>query len=170
MLFNKDMIKSFLMMLCMFTTLTVQAQSADERIGILMNESRWFELERELKNTPADSVNPFLHKMAAAITHHYFNRPDSACIVLGDLLNNHQKELGDNTFSMAMLMGMNLARTGRYTEAADLIQNLYDQLKTQGADSTQTDGLLILVRQYRAFADKPQSAGHCIRQVLTAYR
>lgn len=140
-------------MLCMFTTLTVQAQSADERIGILMNESRWFELERELKNTPADSVNPFLHKMAAAITHHYFNRPDSACIVLGNLLNNHQKELGDNTFSMAMLMGMNLARTGRYTEAADLIQNLYDQLKTQGADSTQTDGLLILVRQYRAFAD-----------------
>ena len=81
--------------------LASQAQNADGRIGTCMNEGRWFDLAHELNVTPADSVNPILYKMAVAMTHHYFNRPDSACTVLGDLLNNHQEELGDNTLSMA---------------------------------------------------------------------
>ena len=108
--------------------LASQAQNADGRIGTCMNEGRWFDLAHELNVTPADSVNPILYKMAVAMTHHYFNRPDSACTVLGDLLNNHQEELGDNTLSMAVLMGMNLARTDRYAEAADLMQSLCGQL------------------------------------------
>ena len=51
--------------------LASQAQNADGRIGTCMNEGRWF-----------DPVNPILYKMAVAMTHHYFNRPDSACTVL----------------------------------------------------------------------------------------
>lgn len=86
--------------------------------------------------------------MAVAITHHFFNRPDSACSVLGDLLNNHQEELGDNTLSMATLMGMNLARANHYAEAADVMQGIYDQLKA-GADR----GYRMCALQYRAFAD-----------------
>lgn len=133
--------------------LASQAQNADGRIGTCMNEGRWFDLAHELNVTPADSVNPILYKMAVAMTHHYFNRPDSACTVLGDLLNNHQEELGDNTLSMAVLMGMNLARTDRYAEAADLMQSLCGQLEAMGADSTQTAGLSIMARQYRVFAE-----------------
>lgn len=45
------------------------------------------------------------------MTYHYFNQPDSACIMSGDLLNNHQKELGGNTLNMAILLGMNPARS-----------------------------------------------------------
>lgn len=130
--------KRILTILCLLATLTAQAQNADERIGTLISGSRWFDLARELKVTPADSVNPMLHKMATALTHHYFNRPDSACIVLEDLLNNYPEALGDNTLSMAMLMGVNLARTDRYAEAAGLIQDICSQLAAQGVDSTQS--------------------------------
>lgn len=145
--------KITLTLLNVLFALSIQAQNADGRIGALMGESRWFDLAHELKVTPADSVNPLLHKMALAMTYHYFNQSDSACIVLGDLLNNHQEELGSNTLNMAVLMGMNLARTDHYAEAADLMQDLCSQLKAQGADSTQTEGLIILERQYRAFAN-----------------
>lgn len=145
--------KRFITMLCLLATLSMQAQNADERIGMLMNESRWFELAHELQITSVDSVNPLLGKMAAAMTCHYFNRPDSACMLLGDLLNNHQEALGNNTLSMAVLMGMNLARTDHYTEAAALMHDLCDQMEALGADSTQTRGLLLLAQQYRVFAD-----------------
>ena len=140
-------------LLCLPIALMAQAQNADARFGKLLNESRWFELAGELKGTPPDSVHPLLYKMAKAMTYHNFNQPDSACAVIGDLLNNHQKELGGNTLSMAALLGMNLARLDRYAEAADLMQDLYDQLKAQGVDSTQTKGFFSLARQYRVFAD-----------------
>ncbi len=145
--------KKILVLFSLLITLSVQAQNADERIGTLMGEGRWFDLAQELNVTPADSVNPLLRKMALAMTYHYFNQSDSACVVLNDLLNNHQEELGGNTLSMAVLLGMNLARTDRYAEAAGLIQNLCDQLKVQGADSTQTEGLFSLAQQYHALAN-----------------
>lgn len=146
------MLKKFLTLLCLLAPLAVQAQNADMRFGTLMNEGRWFELERARKTTPKDSIHPLLYKMATAMTHHYFNRPDSACIVLTDLLTNHQQELGDNTLNMVMLLGINQARTDRYAEAADLMQSLYDQLTAQGVDSTQTADYATLIRQWRALA------------------
>lgn len=146
------MLKKFLTLLCLLAPLALQAQNADMRFGTLMNEGRWFELERALKTTPKDSLHPLLYQMATAMTHHYFNRPDSACTVLTDLLTNHQQELGGNTLSMAILMGMNLAHTDRYAEAADLMQSLYDQLTAQGMDSTQTADYAALIRQWKALA------------------
>ena len=59
--------------------ITAHAQDADTRIGTMMGENRWFDLAQELDDTPPDSVTPLLHDMATAMTHHYFNRPDSAC-------------------------------------------------------------------------------------------
>lgn len=145
--------KRLFLLLFLFASLVMRAQTADGRLGRLMNENRWFDLKRELKTTPADSVHPMLYKMAQALTCHYFNQPDSACVVLGDLLNNHQPELGDNTLSMAWLMVMNLARVDRYAEAADLAQSLHDQLRAQGVDSAQTQNYLVMARLYRVFAD-----------------
>ncbi len=146
------MAKILFLFFCFVLPLTIRAQNADERIGRFMSESRWFDLARELKVTPMDSVTPLLHQMAVAMTHHYFNRPDSACIVLGDLLNNNQQELGSNTLGMATLMGVNLARTEHYAEAAGLIQSLYDQLTAQNVDSTQTENYRVLAQQYNTYA------------------
>lgn len=133
------MLKKICTIFCLFVSLSIQAQNVDVRIGQLINESNWFELEHELKATPANSISPFLRQLATAMTHHYFNRPDSACTVLSDLLTNHQQELGEQTMNMVILYSVNLARIGHYNDAAELLQNLYDQLTAMGTDSTLTE-------------------------------
>lgn len=146
------MFKKLLLVSCLFVSINIQAQVADVRIGQLINESNWFELERELKDTPANSISPFLRQLATAMTHHYFNRPDSACTVLADLLNNHPQELGDKTMGMVILLSTNLARIGRYNDAAELLQNLYAQLTAMITDSTLTEPYKAQAKQYRALA------------------
>lgn len=56
------MMKKILVLSCLFASLNVQAQHADARISMLMNESRWFDLAQELKTTPADSVTPWVRQ------------------------------------------------------------------------------------------------------------
>lgn len=146
------MLKNLLLASCLFVSINIQAQNADVRIGQLINESNWFELEHELKATPADSISPFLRQLATAMTHHYFNRPDSACTVLSDLLTNHQQELGDQTITMVIRLSTNLARIGHYNDAANLFQNLYDQLAAMWTDSTMTVPYRTQAQQYRAMA------------------
>lgn len=146
------MLKKLLLASCLIVSINIQAQNADVRIGQLINESNWFELEHELKTAPADSISPFLRQLATAMAHHYFNRPDSACTVLADLLNNHQQELGDQTMSTVILLSTNLARIGHYNDAADLLQNLYDQLTAMRTDSTLTEPYKAQAQQYRALA------------------
>ena len=146
------MLKKLCTIFCLLVFLSIQAQNADVRVGQLINESNWFELEQTLKTTPADSISPFLRQLATAMTHHYFNRPDSACVVLYDLLSNHQQELGDYTINMVLLYSANLARTGHYNDAADLLENLYSQLAAMGIDSTQIASYRDQVQQYRALA------------------
>lgn len=146
------MLRKLLLASCMFVSINIHAQNADVRVGQFINESNWFELEHELKTTPTDSISPFLRQLATAMTHHYFNRPDSACVVLYDLLSNHQHELGDYTMNMVLLYSANLARTGHYNDAADLLQNLYEQLTAMGTDSTLTEPYKAQVQQYRALA------------------
>lgn len=144
------MFKKICTIFCLLISLGIQAQNVDVRVGQLINESNWFELEQTLKTTPADSISPFLRQLATAMTHHYFNRPDSACVVLYDLLSNHQQELGDYTMNMVLLYSANLARIGHYNDAADLLQNLYNQLTAMGTDSTLTEPYKAQVQQYRA--------------------
>ncbi len=142
------MMRKILVLSCLFASLNVQAQHADARISQLMNESRWFDLAQELKTTPADSVTPWVRQMGVAMTHYFFNRPDSACMVLTDLLGKHQQELGDHTLNMVALLAVNLGRTEQYADAAGLIRNLCDQLGALGMDSTQTAPYRMMARQY----------------------
>lgn len=141
------MMRKILVLSCLFASLNVQAQHADARISQLMNESRWFDLAQELKTTPADSVTPWVRQMGVAMTHYFFNRPDSACMVLTDLLGKHQQELGDHTLNMVVLLAVNLGRTEQYADAAGLIRNLCDQLGALGMDSTQTAPYRMMARQ-----------------------
>ena len=53
------MFKKICTIFCLLVSLSMQAQNADIRIGQLVNESNWFELEQALKETPAGSVSPF---------------------------------------------------------------------------------------------------------------
>lgn len=146
------MMRKILVLSCLFASLNVQAQHADARISQLMNESRWFDLAQELNTTPADSVTPWVRQMGVAMTHYFFNRPDSACMVLTDLLGKHQQELGDHTLNMVVLLAVNLGRTEQYADAAGLIRNFCDQLGALGMDSTLTAPYRMLASQYGILA------------------
>ena len=118
--------KKLLLAICLATAQTALAQTADTRIGTLINESNWFELKRTMEVTPRDSVSPLLYRMGTAMTAHYFNRPDSACVAIGTVLNEHQEEIGgQNSVNMAALMATNLTRCGRYEEAAADLYTMY---------------------------------------------
>lgn len=54
--------------------------------------------------------------------------------------------------NMVLLYSANLARTGHYNDAADLLQNLYSQLAAMGMDSTQIAPYRSQAQQYRALA------------------
>ena len=41
------MLKKLLLASCLFVSINIQAQNADVRIGQLINESNWFELEHK---------------------------------------------------------------------------------------------------------------------------
>lgn len=134
--------KKLLAGLLLLTSQLVAAQSADERIGTLINERRWFDLQRELQITPADSLLPMLHTLGNSVVKHYFNQPESACKFITTLLQNFQQEIGgENAVNMAYFLGSNLARQGLYKDAAELVQGLVDQLKAQQANSDQVAAL-----------------------------
>ena len=87
------------------------------------------------------------------MTAHYFNRPDSACIAIGTVLNEHQEEIGgQNSVNMAALMATNLTRCTRYEEAAALMQSLAQQLQAQGVDSATTASILKAADLYTMYA------------------
>lgn len=145
--------KKLLLALCLATVQTVSAQTADQHIGTLINESNWFELKRTMDETPRDSVSPLLYWMGTAMTAHYFNRPDSACVAIGTVLNEHQEEIGgQNSVNMAALMATNLTRCGRYEEAAALMQSLAQQLQAQGVDTATTASVLKAADLYTMYA------------------
>ena len=145
--------KKLLLALCLATVQTVSAQTADQHIGTLINESNWFELKRTMDETPRDSVSPLLYQMGTALTAHYFNRPDSACTAIGILLNEYQPELGpQNAVNMATLLATDLTRSNRYQEAAALMQSLAGQLQAQGVDTATTAPILQAADLYTAYA------------------
>ena len=142
-----------LLAICLATAQTALAQTADTRIGTLINESNWFELKRTIETTPRDSVSPLLYRMGTAMTAHYFNRPDSACVAIGTVLNEHQEEIGgQNSVHMVSLMATNLTRCGRYEEAAALMQSLAEQLQTQGVDTATTAAIRKAADVYAMYA------------------
>lgn len=145
--------KKLLLALCLATVQTVSAQTADQHIGTLINESNWFELKRTMDETPRDSVSPLLYQMGTALTAHYFNRPDSACTAIGILLNEYQPELGpQNAVNMATLLATDLTRSNRYQEAAALMQSLAQQLQAQGVDTATTASILKAADLYTMYA------------------
>ena len=110
------------------------AQDADRRAGELINGSDYFTLERMMRSPEARRLSPFMHRLASALTAHYFNRSAEACIHIDSLLRENQAELGTESYmSMAFLMGRNLAGAGRYAEAAEFLDSMAVRMRASGA-------------------------------------
>lgn len=139
--------------LCLLVPQLIAAQSANERVTTLINENRWFDLQRELQVT-SDSLSPMLRTMSTALAKHYLNQPEAAIQSITTLLNQHQQEIGtENALNMAFLIGVNLARQGKYKDAAEHIQGLRAQLKAQQVDNSQTTGIQEVADRYKIYDD-----------------
>ena len=125
----KRLILFFSLCLCLSAAL---AQTADERVGHMLNTSDWFALER---GYPAlkDSVQaPFLRVMAESLAAVYFGRDDEAVSLIDSLVRNYQDYIGfDNTKNMVLVQSQTEARRQRYAKAAEIVGNFISQVKAQ---------------------------------------
>ena len=85
-------ILSTIIALFFFTSFSF-AQSANDKIGEMMNNGQWFEL-REYLQTENDSVSPFMEKFANAMLVHFFNQPELAVENSQALIKDFSEDLG----------------------------------------------------------------------------
>ena len=103
------------------------AQSADDKVGDMMNNSQWFEL-RDFLNTTTDSVTPFLKDFAEAMLAHFFNKPEEAVKLSSALINSGNLDLG-NVLSVSQLMAIDMGTLGKHESAAQMLTQIVNQTK-----------------------------------------
>lgn len=125
--------KLFLLIGVLFLFISASAQQADMRIGELINKSDWFTLEEEYPTLKDSVQTKFLKLLAEIMIDNNFNRPEDARQKIGELLSNHQQEIGfDNTCNMVSLAAVIDGQCGNYAQAADNIKDFLGQIKTSG--------------------------------------
>lgn len=118
-----------------FLTTFSYAQSADEKVGEMMNNNHWFEL-REYLQTENDSASPFMANFANAMLAHFFNNPKSAVESSQALIKNFSEDLGiGNILSVGQIIAINQSKLGENTSAAHTLSQILDSTK-QFLDST----------------------------------
>lgn len=125
--------KLLLSIVLTFTTLSTFAQSADDRVGEMMNSGQWFELRDFLQNS-TDSVNPFLSDFAEAMLAHFFNKPEEAIELSSALINSGNLDRG-NVLSVSQLIAVDMGVLGQNEKAAQVLTQILNQTK-QYLDST----------------------------------
>lgn len=113
--------------LSVFIVLSSFAQSADDKVGDMMNNSQWFEL-RDFLSTNTDSVTPFLNDFAEAMLSHFFNKPEEAVRLSAALINSGELDLG-NVLSVSQLMAIDMGTLGKHESAAQMLTQIIDQTK-----------------------------------------
>ena len=126
-------------------------QSIDNQINNAMNNGKWSEV-RELYLTHQNEIEiPVFHPLSKFFIAHFYNQPDSALYYGMELLNKYQAQLG-SVSSVVILLAEDLAKSGKYQEATDMLKQYNDAMKTYGV--TTPPNLLALENQYRAIAQK----------------
>ena len=114
--------KLFLLAAVLFS-IPVFSQSADERIGTLINQSDWFGLEENYPILKDSMQVDFLKLMSEIMIDYNFNRPDKAISGIRKLLTNHQNEIGgSNVLGMTILACQIDGLRGNYASAAQNAQ------------------------------------------------
>ncbi|MDE7347632.1 MAG: retroviral-like aspartic protease family protein [Muribaculaceae bacterium] len=119
--------KLLIAILLALASLSSFAQSADDKVGDMMNNSQWFEL-RDFLNTTTDSVTPFLKDFAEAMLAHFFNKPEEAVKLSSALINSGNLDLG-NVLSVSQLMAIDMGTLGKNESAALMLTQIVNQTK-----------------------------------------
>lgn len=118
-----------LSLFCAIISVISFAQSADEKIGDMMNNSQWFEL-RDFFVSNTDSVSPFLEEFAKAMLAHFFNDPTEAVQYSQSLINNYGSELDlGNVLSVSQLMALDLQKLGKNNAASEVLSQVLASTK-----------------------------------------
>lgn len=133
-------------------TLLLYAQSIDKQITNVMNHGEWSKLRELYFSYKSDVQTPMLHPLSRFFVAHFYNQPDSALYYGMELLNKYQAQLGNSISSVVILLVEDLAKSGKYQEATDILKRYNDAMKTYGV--TTPSNLLALENQYRAIAQK----------------
>lgn len=99
----------------------------DSELIELINSNQWFKVyDYSLNNK--DSISEIFDLCAKSYCDTYFNRPESAMLNIGTLLNKYSNELGgNNVFNYTVLLVNNLAEAGKYNEAIAILKDIIKQ-------------------------------------------
>lgn len=148
--------KKVLLLLSFLVSVPAFSQSADERIGALINQADWFGLEEAYPVLKDSMQADFLKLMSEIMINSFFNRPDEATDGIRKLLINHQPEIGAlNAFNMAILSCQTEGFKGNYSAAAQQAQNMINQVKAQGDDKETFGGLEEIFNFYNSLSSIP---------------
>ncbi|MDE7024691.1 MAG: retropepsin-like domain-containing protein [Paramuribaculum sp.] len=144
--------KYIILVLGLLGAISAFAQSADEKVGALMNQGKWFEL-REFYETNADSVHPFLDLFGKAMLANFFNRPEEAATLCDRLLNSGQLDLG-NVVSVGSILCSNLSKLGLNEKAVQILESINASIAPyhQHLDSATIAGIKTNIALYKALS------------------
>lgn len=126
----------------------IKAQEADQKIGLLINNSDWFTLEEKYPILRDEMQSEMLKKLSEAMTGLYFNRPEAAMKAIDWLLTNAQEEIGfDNTSNLILAKCMTLSEQGRYEESIEILEGFLEQISAF-ADLNQFPAHLGAIKHY----------------------
>lgn len=115
----------------------LKSQSADERIGKLINQNDYFELDKQFSILKDSMQSDMLRLMAEGLLYHYFNQPKDANKTIGKLLTGHQGEMGlENSLGMTTIVLKNLLTMEKYDDAIKAASSLIEQIKPYVDENT----------------------------------
>lgn len=142
----------FCYIMIIMSSLTCFAQSYNERIANAMNTSDWFALDSIYNVAPKDSIMTFLEVFSRGLIGNRLNRPDVSIPAFEELLHAHTAELDlQNLLNSAVMLSMDLSKTGDNAKAASTLSSVLDVTK-QYLDSAAIDGIQRYVDQYKALS------------------
>ena len=148
--------KKVVLSLLVFFSVSSFSQTADERIGNLLNRADWFELERTYPMLKDSMKVDFLKLMSEALIGYYFNRPDEALESIDKLLANHRAEIGNqNACNMVAMSCLVKGLKGEYAAAAQDARNIADRLNQQGKGEGAYAGFETIYDFYKRLKDVP---------------
>ena len=135
---------------------SLQAQTPDEKIGSLVNNNDYFELDKQYRLLK-DSIHPMLKSFSEVMLNFAFNNPEKTCTYADSLVEKHQQEIGfGNVVSMIMIKSQSLAEMEEYGRAADHIKEFLHAASTH-MDSTNIAMLNATYEYYNKLRAIPKS-------------
>ena len=138
----------------LFNCFATSANTADEQVGTLLNQSKWFELKEKLPKIENSMEYDFLKLMSKSLLGYYFNRPEEVRSNIIALLSKHQNEIGEaNSLNMVLLLAKLEGEQGNYNAATEITESLLAQ--SANMDSSTIKGITAIYNHYYDFRNTP---------------